>query len=193
MKKIARLFILLSSFQPNIFSGPNFSKILDAVLDDTVDSLTRKNSYTYQDDDFDQEIISFEEAFDSSLDLFSLCIEAINGNEIEVVKGILAEQPDIVDQQDELGLTPLHHALISQDDDNKYKMNEHIVSILINNGADTEIEDNEGISPRSLVEIYKKEIEKDFTATSDDYNRVTKIYGSVSPDRNQFIRKRFAN
>jgi len=198
MKKISFLLIALLSFQQNVVSGPNFSKILDTVFNDKIDeieSVSDIDSHVSGDDNFDQEIISFEEGCDDlSLDLFSRCVQAICANKIEVVQDLLTKQPDIISHQDENGLTILHHALISQDNDNKYQMNEQIISILLHRGANTEIEDYlEGTSPRSLVEIYKKEIETDFTATSADYNRVARIYGSVSPDRPQYIRKRFAN
>jgi len=198
MKKISFLLIIVFFIQQNVVSGPNFSKILDNVFNNDalneMKSLNDIDSHVVNDDDFDQEIISFEEADDLLTDQFSRCVQAICANKIEVVQDLLTKQPDIISHQDENGLTILHHALISQDNNNKYQMNEQIISILLNSGADTEIEDYlEGTSPRSLVEIYKKEIETDFTATSADYNRVARIYGSVSPDRPQYIRKRFAN
>lgn len=197
MKKISFLLIVLLLFQKNVVSGPNFSKILDTVFNNKLDeteSLSDIDSHISGDDDFDQDIINFEDADDLLTDQFSRCIQAIYANKIEAVQDILVQQPNVIFHQDQNGLTILHHALISQDNDNKYQMNEQIISMLLNRGANTEIEDYlEGTSPRSLVEIYKTTIEEDFTATSDDYDRVARIYGSVSPDRPQYIRKRFAN
>jgi ankyrin repeat protein len=184
MKKVSFLLIALLSFHQNILSGPNFSKILDTVFNNKIDEIESVS-------DIDSHVSGDENL---PTDQFSRCIQAICSNKIGVIQDILSKQPDIIFHQDENGLTVLHHALISQNNDNKYQMNEQIISILLNSGADTEIEDYlEGTSPRSLVEIYKTTIEKDFTATSDDYDRVARIYGSVSPDRPQYIRKRFAN
>ena len=51
-------------------------------------------------------------------------------------------------------------------------------------------EDIEGITPENLVESYKNKIKRDCTATDEDFQIISQVYQSMSPDSPQ-LRKRF--
>ena len=119
-------------------------------------------------------------------DLFTCCIQAIYSNEIDTIRDILEVNPGIVHQQDAHGLTPLHHAL----NDDAYEVKSKIAALLVHNGAETDVEDNTGTSPKDLAEAYRSKIESDFDATDEDFDRIIEMYQSVSPDSPKFSRKR---
>ncbi|MCT4635156.1 MAG: ankyrin repeat domain-containing protein [Rickettsiales bacterium] len=68
---------------------------------------------------------------------------ALSGDETQIKK--LAAKGANLDQQDELGNTPGHYALLSDNEDNFYVLTEDL-------GADIDIKNNKGISLRDVIE-----------------------------------------
>jgi len=73
--------------------------------------------------------------------------EAANKGEIDKVKSILAENPELVNTQDDRSYTALHIA--------SYLGHKEVVEILIANGGDISLEDNDGRSPLHCAVCHK--------------------------------------
>lgn len=154
MKKITYLFIGLIYLQQSVQSGPVYS-------------------IPFQDDT-DEETVT---VVDFSIDILSSAIEAIEDDNVKFIEFILDIQPEIVNQQDNEGLTLLHHAL-----KDSHKLNSDIVSILIKSGADRTRVDNFGITPEELAYAHKIKIECDFESSIQEFNSVATMWEAMSPE-----------
>lgn len=167
MKNITFLCITVLLLQQISIGGPVFSQFVTQV---------------YSDYD--------EKTIDPAISVLSYFIQAIHENEINTIQRILSYQPDIIHQQDQQGFTPLHHALIP-DDDHPYEMKHDIINELLNAGADTKVEDSYGTRPQDLIQAHIYKVEYDVDATDKDLAQVEQAYFSLSPDKPQYLRKRF--
>lgn len=219
MKKVILFCISLFAMQQVILAGPILSKIREASYYDfdekcSVFSAHEKlthdstDSECYSEDMFDfisltsseqdevtdtmstsselsSEISIEDELYMSSV--FEELVQAIKKENVTCVKKIVVHNPQVIHMQDDFGLTALHHAFNLEDG---YELNASIIKLLIDHGADTTKEDIEGITPENLVESYKNKIKRDCTATDEDFQIISQVYQSMSPDSPQ-LRKRF--
>lgn len=215
MKKIILLCISMFAVQQVLLAGPIFSKIIEARYYDSHEKCSNfsadenvtndsTDSECYSEDMFDFISIVSSEQYQAT-DAMSICsdlsienelymnslfeelIQAIKKEDVAWVEKIVRNNSGIIHLQDDFGLTPLHHAFNLEDG---YELNTSIIALLIQHGADQEIEDGQGISPLDLVESYKNKIECDYTATNENFEVVSQVYQSMSPDSPQ-LRKIF--
>lgn len=210
MKKVIFLCISMFVMQQTLFAGPIFSTMKKAryydfdqecsdfsATHDSTDiesyssecfdfiSITSNGEYVVSDDiSISSEISIEDELYMTSL--FEELIQAIKKDNFHMVEKIVHYNPDIVHLQDCFGLTPLHHAFNLEDG---YQLNSSIITLLINCGADQYIEDGQGISPQDLADSYKNLIQKDCTATDKDFDVVSRVYQSMSPNSPQIRKK----